>query len=68
MIKFYNTLTNRVEEFKPIKEKRKYYEEHVIEGANHSGFAYYNTQSDDNISLITIDKTITTPAKVVIIA
>lgn len=48
----------KLDAYKGYKDNLKNVEEHIIEGANHSGFAYYNTQSDDNISFITIDNQI----------
>ena len=48
----------KLDAYKGYKDNLKNVEEHIIDGANHSGFAYYNTQSDDNISFITIDNQI----------
>lgn len=48
----------KLDAYNKNKNNIKNIEEHIIDGANHSGFAYYNTQSDDHISLITIDNQI----------
>ena len=45
------------ETYTKSKGNLKNIEEHIIDGANHSGFAYYN-QSGDHISLITADEQI----------